>query len=154
MNENLKEQLVKLGSTNPELRPHIREVLASITSNHTLQDGIKQAYVDFGEVLLKDLASLLKKQREGSVQVGPSMLKLKPNYWTRNTITVTVHTGTIQKPMLRFDAHVDMFGIRGISYTAKPSDDRRKIGEDLWYNLVAEVINALGRSEDPPQYDF
>lgn len=46
---DLKTQLIKLGSTNPELRPHIREILKKTSSNReVLSSSIKTAgAVDF-----------------------------------------------------------------------------------------------------------
>lgn len=36
---DLKKQLIKLGSTNPELRPHIRAILSSSPKQAALRDG-------------------------------------------------------------------------------------------------------------------
>jgi hypothetical protein len=62
MNENLKKQLVKLGSTNPELRPHIREVLAKINSRMALETVLENAAYEAGKDFVDGLLNLIMKK--------------------------------------------------------------------------------------------
>jgi len=56
---DLKTQLIKLGTTNPELRPHIREVLGSITTKQaawTVRDPkVRQAATYAANAISKEM---------------------------------------------------------------------------------------------------
>jgi hypothetical protein len=47
MNDNLKKQLIKLGSTNPDLRPHIRAIFKSAAWVPTLHYYIDGSWSDW-----------------------------------------------------------------------------------------------------------
>ena len=70
--KNMKKQLVKLGSTNPELRPHIREILKSAGA---LKPTMK--IVDVARDWLMDVAYLID---HGEVDTMD---------WDKNELTVS-----------------------------------------------------------------
>jgi hypothetical protein len=96
MNENLKKQLVKLGSTNPELRPHIREVLGSLegtVSNfenrhassvdgwiNALGDAVQAAGANFVEKVLAPSVIREAKRRGWDGEMG--QVRKSPNVAT------------------------------------------------------------------------
>jgi len=47
---DLKTQLIKLGSTNPELRPHIRKILTSVATIPAVNKALRAAGID-GELV-------------------------------------------------------------------------------------------------------
>jgi len=59
---DLKEQLVKLGTTNPELRPHIRKILASGWSFPVFRRNAESDYKSFQKTL-SFFADLAKVER-------------------------------------------------------------------------------------------
>ena len=77
MNESLKTELVKLGSTNPELRPHIRKLLSAqvktAMDGHTIAKAIKVTAITLIE-------TEEDKDDEGKLNAFTSLLEMCRTY--------------------------------------------------------------------------
>ena len=74
---DLKSQLIKLGSTNPELRPHIREIIAAkdvVASKGTLRDAMKA----YEQAVLVALLKVAKRMPHvWKAQIGTNYVALE-----------------------------------------------------------------------------
>jgi len=68
---NLKNQLIRLGSTNPELQPHIRKILANL--------NFKVELFEDGDLVSTGTAQELLDDNDGDDHVLKSLKKLKRN---------------------------------------------------------------------------
>lgn len=92
---DLKRQLIKLGSTNPGLRPHIREILASTkeASSTTLE---KMVEVEVAETVARVIEAYEERLHNTLLKLAKSMGRAKVEY----PLQITVYQPSIPNPVV------------------------------------------------------
>jgi hypothetical protein len=94
-NENLKKQLIKLGNSNPDLRPHIRAVLSTSKTGSTLGQLKKDAELKFLYKVGEMLQGAIQRRIGRDVDTISTKSTYSPHPGSRTLVTITVDNMTM-----------------------------------------------------------